>query len=188
MIIVITAKMELIQDANSTITRRNIISIPMPMYPLYDKCHARTTHDMTPISLMITETWILFRIQALGTTGKASFSVWGYGDHCMFNVTSRWKLWSLQKRNSFETRAQESQEKPSSTFRYQCIHCMTDVTLGQCMTWLQPHSWSLKHEYCLESKPWEPQKELHSQFGAMVTAVCSMSHQERTWHELQVHL
>ena len=98
---------------------------------------------------------------------------------CMFNVTSRWKLWSLQKRNSFEMRAQESQEKTSSAFRCQCIHCMTNVVLEQRMTWLQSHSWSLKHKYCSESKPWKPQEKLHSQFGAVVTTVCSISHQDK---------
>ena len=54
--IVMTVKTELIQDLNSTITRRNITRVLIPKYPLYDKCRARTMHDMTPVSLMITET------------------------------------------------------------------------------------------------------------------------------------
>ena len=54
--------------------KKNFISISKSMYPLYDRCHARAENNMTPISLMITETRILFKFQALGITRKTSLS------------------------------------------------------------------------------------------------------------------
>ena len=43
--------------------KKNFIIILKPMYPLYDKCHVKTEHDLTPIAFVITETQELLRTQ-----------------------------------------------------------------------------------------------------------------------------
>ena len=103
----------IVQNPSLKNYKKNFISISKPMYPLYDRCHARAKHDMTPISLMITETWILFRIQALGITRKTSLSNselwWLLYVQCHIKMEIDMNLsplWSLQKQNSFETWAQ----------------------------------------------------------------------------------
>ena len=128
------------------------------------------------------ETWILFRMQALRITRKTSLTnlelCWPLYVQCHikmgFDMNPSFIVITAKTELVREVSTRITR-KTLSAFQSQCIRCMTNVTSGQSMTWLQSHSWSLKHEYCSESKPWEPQEKLRSQFRAMVTAVCSMS-------------
>ena len=105
------------QNASFKNHKKNFIINLKPMYPLYDRCHIKKEYDITPISVVITVKWKLLRTQVLRITRKTLSSIQSQCIRCMTNVTSRQKLtwtpvslWSLQKRNSFETRAQETQE------------------------------------------------------------------------------
>ena len=51
-------------------SQENFIIILKPMYLLYDKCHVKTEHDLTPIEFVITETQKLLRTQVLRITRK----------------------------------------------------------------------------------------------------------------------
>ena len=70
-----------------------------PMYPLYDKCHVKTEHDLTPIAFVITETRKLLnqlncsedRIEVQGTSCGSQNDRDSQIKQTAFVVTNEWK-------------------------------------------------------------------------------------------------